>query len=82
MLSLLQRSAINRDKEAFYDEVLNEFDKLNGKRNAYLHGIWYTHRDGRIYLSERSIDDFHFLDAREMNTKKSNVYFSRWKRSL
>jgi hypothetical protein len=77
MQSLLERSAINRDKEIFYDEVLSEFGKLNGKRNGYLHGIWYTHEDGRTYLSERSIDDFHFLDAREVKYEEIHSVFLR-----
>ena len=36
MLSLLERSRINKDKEQYYDEVIAEFDKLNAKRNDYV----------------------------------------------
>jgi hypothetical protein len=66
MASLLEKASINRNKDPFYDDVIEEFDKLNGKRNAYLHGLWYTHGSGKVFLSEQSLDDFHFFDAREV----------------
>jgi hypothetical protein len=70
MLSLLQRTQLNRNKDTYYDEILDEFDKLNGKRNAYSHGLWYTHESGSVYISEQSIGDHHWLEARPVKLEE------------
>ena len=68
MMALLERTKLNRDKDSFYDDVLDEFTKLNGKRNDYIHGMWYTRapfdETAEVYLSEESVDDHHWLEAR------------------
>jgi hypothetical protein len=66
MRALLERSQHNITKGAEYDEIISEFDSLVNKRNAYLHGLWYTHHSGRVFLAESSIDDGHWFEQREV----------------
>jgi hypothetical protein len=71
LITLLERAEINRDKDPFYDEVIGAFHNLNKRRNKYVHGFWQTHENGKdVYLSEESIDDFHFLTARPVSTEE------------
>lgn len=68
MLGLLERAQINRSKDRFYDDIIAEFYSLNGIRNDYIHGLWATHESGRVFLTVESVDDFHFLAAREVKS--------------
>jgi hypothetical protein len=78
MMSLLELASINKDKEQFYDEVIDEFSKLSGVRNEYLHGLWYTHKEtGRVFLAEESLDDFYFFDRREVTEEEIVKAFDR-----
>lgn len=73
MLALLQRSKINLDKDSYYDNILDEFAKLNKNRNSYVHGMWYTRPPfptGDVFLSEESVDDHHWLEARPVPYKE------------
>jgi hypothetical protein len=63
---VLEKSAINRTKTTEYDEIITEFESLNGKRNTYVHGLWDTHESGRAFLSEPSLHDFYFYKRREV----------------
>ena len=65
--AVLEKSAINRDKTAEYDAVINEFKLLNSKRNTYVHGLWDTHDEsGKAFLCEPSSDAFYFLHPRHV----------------
>ena len=57
MRSLLEDTRANRQRPQAYDEVLDEFKRLNSQRNDYIHHYWYTHEEaGFVYLcpSKRS----------------------------
>jgi len=77
MVALLEKSRLNRDKTVFYDETIQEFSALAGKRNDYLHGLWWTFEDGRVFLSKESLDDFHFLDRREVKLAELVAVFKQ-----
>jgi hypothetical protein len=65
--AVLEKSAINRDKTAEYDAVINEFELLNRERNTYVHGLWDTHDEsGKAFLCEPSPDAFYFLHPRHV----------------
>jgi hypothetical protein len=70
MLACLQRSKINAKKTDVYETIIVQFSKLNAKRNAFLHGLWYTHESGRVFLSESAVDDFHYLNSREVKIEE------------
>lgn len=51
MRALLQNTAFNSDKPEEFDQILDDFKKLNDQRNRYVHGYWFTHVDSqRSYL--------------------------------
>jgi hypothetical protein len=67
LLTLLEQAPINRDKDGFYDDVIEKFQRLSRRRNTYIHGLWQTYQDNRTaYLSARSTDEFHFIDIRKV----------------
>ncbi|WGS03185.1 hypothetical protein MTX26_35190 (plasmid) [Bradyrhizobium sp. ISRA443] len=70
MLACLQRSKINIRKTDLYEEIILQFSKLNSQRNGLVHGLWYTHETGRVFLSASSVDDFHYIDAREVKIEE------------
>lgn len=70
MKVLLEQSPTNSGKEPFYDDTINEFMSLNDKRNAYIHGLWYTYQEERIFVCERTTDDFYVMGMREVELKE------------
>jgi hypothetical protein len=70
MLACLQKSKINLRKSDLYEEIISQFSKLNSQRNRLVHGLWYTHETGRVFLSESAVDDFHYMDAREVTIEE------------
>jgi hypothetical protein len=66
----LQRSKINAKKTDIYEMMILQFSKLNSKRNTFLHGLWYTHESGRVFLSESAVDDFHYFNSREVKIEE------------
>lgn len=67
LLNLLEKSPLNKGKGDFYDTVISSFYSLNGRRNDYVHGMWFTLDDySTAFLSSRSIDDLFFLEKREV----------------
>lgn len=66
MLACLQKAQINAKKSDLYEIIISQFSALTDLRNTYLHGLWYTHESGRVFLSESAMDDFHYVDAREI----------------
>jgi hypothetical protein len=70
MLACLQKSRINVRKNDLYENIIAQFSALNATRNAFLHGLWYTHESGRIFLSESAVNDFHYTDAREVKIEE------------
>jgi hypothetical protein len=70
MLSCLQNSSANARKADIYEAIILQFSKLNTQRNTFLHGLWYTHESGRVFLSENALKDFHYADAREVKIEE------------
>ncbi|MEK7874875.1 MAG: hypothetical protein AAB325_01645, partial [Pseudomonadota bacterium] len=50
MRTLLHRSRVNRQMDRIFDEIIDEFQRLNDLRNNYVHGRWWTHENGDTYL--------------------------------
>ena len=71
MRNLLEKSheAVSLGPE--YDAFLDEFEKLNGLRNQYLHSVWLTDdRTGKVYLIEAETTHFAHLDPRRITAKE------------
>jgi hypothetical protein len=58
MTALLEHSPDNAGKNQFYDKVIFDFRSLNSKRNAMVHGIWWTRDDGKMFVSKESLDEY------------------------
>src|ERR1041385_6040092 len=43
MRAMLERSPQHKEKTLELDRMIADFSSLNGTRNAYAHGLWYTH---------------------------------------
>jgi hypothetical protein len=50
MRTLLHHGRQNATKSSVYDEIIDEFQAVSLLRNQYVHGLWETADDGRIYL--------------------------------
>jgi hypothetical protein len=74
---LLERSPLNKDKGAAYDEVIKQFSDLNDARNSYLHGLWQTFEDKRTFLAELSLDEDYFMHQREVTHDEIEAVFNR-----
>ena len=70
LLTCLQRSKINAKKTDIYETIIQQFSNLNAKRNGLLHGLWYTHESGRVFLSESAVDDTHYFNSREVKIEE------------
>lgn len=67
--SLLETSDINQNRPIDFDTAIDEFQSLSKKRNELLHGLLWTHQDGRVFLQEASADNFSFMQMRELEAK-------------
>jgi hypothetical protein len=77
MRTLLQRSRTNKGKGAEFDQILDEFEKVNSLRNAYIHGRWWTHESGDTYLqSDNSLPSTH-ARYRKVTTKELEAFHTR-----
>lgn len=59
------------------DDLLDEFRKVTTLRNRYVHGLWFTHQDGKVYLRSPSVDHFDFSDTRRVTTKELDNFIAR-----
>lgn len=65
--AVLERSPLNKEKPALYDQIIDEFYSLNAARNKFLHGLWYTYAGNeRVFLAEATADEFSFIEQREI----------------
>jgi hypothetical protein len=82
MATLLQKTYLNQAKGSFYDDVIAEFERLNSKRNAYVHGLWWAREDGRLFLTNDLLGDHHFYRSREVPFSEIQETVSGMKRLL
>jgi hypothetical protein len=73
--ALLHEAPINKDRTLEYDEIIDEFEAISKIRNSYVHGLWYTHDSGTVYIAVASVDDFSFFEKREIGVEeiKGNI---------
>ncbi len=69
--ALLERASVNAGKGPEFDEVIDAYAAARKRRNAYVMGLWYTHRNGRTFLAEPTTDHaYSFVVAREVKTEE------------
>ena len=70
MRNMLQKSPLNQNLDAQWDEVIGEFERLNIHRNNYVHSLWYTHQSKRVFIAEK-LDIFEVdFSWREVDLKE------------
>ena len=74
MRELLERSPHNTGKSDEYDFFIDEFKKLNDLRNKYVHGRWWTHDSGDIYLQSDNSESFAQAEYRKVTVKELWTY--------
>lgn len=70
MQTFLEKSPRHAKTPTHYDEIIDEFSKLNGLRNIYLHGLWTTHDTGDTFFTETSAEIFGELYPRKVDIKE------------
>ena len=69
--NLLEKAPRNRERDATYDELLAEYKAISGKRNAYVHGHWFSClEDGSTWISEQDEHGFAFLESRPIGVEE------------
>lgn len=66
MRSLLEESSLDRNMPLLFEEIIDEFSALNGIRDQFVHGLWFTHESQRIFLAVATTDKFAFMRRREV----------------
>ncbi|HWQ94617.1 MAG TPA: hypothetical protein VN418_03840 [Gammaproteobacteria bacterium] len=77
MRKLLQKARHNKSKGKRYDEILDEFEKLNTMRNKYVHGLWWTHENGDTHLQLDNSAFFTHVEYRKVTKKELEGFLSR-----
>lgn len=78
MTDLLQKAPSNALAPSTYDDILKEFAAINSRRNAYIHGYWWTFVDNSTtWLSEGTSGSTIFLKARAVEIDELNALMVR-----
>jgi hypothetical protein len=78
MRTMLEKSPQHKTKPLDFDDLISEIASLNKMRNAYAHGLWYTHEDGqRVFIEEETATYDKFLDKREVTTNELSQVLDR-----
>ena len=77
MRRLLQRGRSNRNRSSTYDDIIDEFQRLNDLRNRYIHGRWWTHQDGDTYLQVDNSEQPTHVGYRKVTVKELEDFCAR-----
>lgn len=67
MQALLQKAEQNVGLGPEFDDLLGEFDGLRKRRNAMVHGLWWTHHETEhVYLQEADVGQHPSADRRRV----------------
>jgi hypothetical protein len=77
MKNLLSRFIGNLKKDPLYDEIIDDFASLGGKRNDYVHSKWWTHESGRVFMRKQVMDDFVFGTKEEVKVDEFVEFFKK-----
>jgi hypothetical protein len=79
MRALLEQAQHNDGKGPEFDEVIDLFVEIKTRRNAYAHGLWWTHEEtGRMFLAEASTNEsVAYFVQREIKLGELNATINR-----
>jgi hypothetical protein len=76
--TLLEQAPANIAKGADFDTAISGYAGARRRWRAYLHGLWYTHENGRTFLAAPGGSDAAtFLVAREVRTAELQAELAR-----
>lgn len=76
--ALLEQAPANIAKGAEFDAAIAGYAGARRRWRAYLHGLWYTHENGRTFLAAPGgTDAATFLVAREVKTAELKAELAR-----
>lgn len=59
--NLLEKSQRNMKQPEEWDKAIDQFDRLNSKRNDYAHGLWFTDSKTKSLILARTKHDPHHI---------------------
>jgi len=77
MRGVLQNSPENIARSGDCDLLLDEFGSANKMRNAYIHGLWSNHGNGKTYIREPKEDYWEFSGLREVSVPELDAFIKR-----
>jgi hypothetical protein len=77
MRNLLGQFLGNYTKNSLYDDVISEFQCLVNLRNDWLHGLWWTLEDGRVFLQVENVNEFSFSSKKEVKKEALEDFIKR-----
>ena len=75
--ALLERGPVNTRKGPAFDAAIAGYAAARRRWRAYIHGLWYTHENGRTFLAAPTGDAASFLVAREVKTAELEAELDR-----
>ena len=75
--ALLERAETNTRKGPQFDAAIAGYAAARRRWRAYVHGLWYTHENGRTFLAAPTGDAASFLVAREVKTAELEAELDR-----
>jgi hypothetical protein len=74
--NLLTRFPGNVKKDALFDQVIHDFQTLVNQRNDYVHGLWWTFEDGRVFLQTENIEEYAWGIQREVTLQEFSDFLA------
>lgn len=68
--NLLELAPANKNRPESFDDAISEFWNLNLARNDYIHGEWWSHAEGRTFISIFDPHGLGFFTAREIKKEE------------
>lgn len=75
MRTLLEKTPVNSNKPALFDEILDEYNRLNTVRNDYVHGLWWT-TEGRVMLAKPTTEYSWHSEPREVSANELALFLA------
>lgn len=75
--ALLERAETNTRRGPKFDAAIAGYAAARRRWRAYVHGLWYTHANGRTFLAAPTGDAASFLVAREVKTAELEAELDR-----
>jgi len=77
MHNLLKQFIGNAQKDPLYDEIISEFQTLVNLRNDYLHGLWWTHESGTVFIQKENLNVFSLLARQEVTEDQFDSFLTQ-----